>query len=448
MAVIGSASAPCICRFGSASTRRYTAEMPTSAMPAPKAPTPGHSAPLARVLIADKLETSAVEGLRAFGCDVQMQPDIAPDALGKALAESGAEILVVRGRKVNAKAIEEATKLALIVRAGAGFDTIDVAAASQRGIFVANCPGKNSIAVAELAWGLILSADRRIPDQVADLRAGTWNKKEYSAAQGLYGRTLGIVGLGQIGQEIAKRGRAFGMKVAAWSRNLTEERAAAAGCDFCSNIVNLAKISDVISISVAANEETANLIGEKFFAALKPNAIIVNTSRGTVVDQTVMTTAIREKKIRAGLDVFAREPSGGTGSFEDPIVKEAGVFGTHHVGASTDQAQQAVASETVRIIREFVTSGRVPNCINRAASTPATTLLSVRHLNRPGVLAHVFYTLGQAKINVEEMENIIYEGAHAALARIQLDATPTPDQLNHIARGEHVLAVSVSQIAR
>jgi len=417
-------------------------------MPAPATPTPGESTSAARVLIADKLETSAVDGLRAFGCEVLMQPDIPPDALGKALADNGADILVVRGRKVNAKAIEEATKLGLIVRAGAGYDTIDVATASRRGIFVANCPGKNSIAVAELAWGLILACDRRIPDQVADLRQGKWSKKEYSAAQGLYGRTLGIVGLGQIGQEIAKRGQAFGMKVAAWSRNLTEERAEAVGCDYCSNIVNLAKISDVVSVSVAANEETANLVGEKFFAALKPGAILVNTSRGTVVDQTAMTAAIRDKKLRAGLDVFAKEPGAGSGTFEDPIVKEPGVYGTHHVGASTDQAQQAVAAETVRIIREFVTSGRVPNCVNRAASTPATTLLTVRHLNRPGVLAHVFYTLGQAKINVEEMENIIYEGAEAALARIQLDAVPTPQQLEHITRHEHVLAANLSQISR
>lgn len=422
--------------------------MSTSASPAPAAPASGSGATATRVLIADKLETSAVEGLRAFGCEVHVQPDLAPDGLGTALAETGAEVLVVRSRKVHGKDLEQAKDLGLIVRAGAGYDTIDVAAASRRGIFVANCPGKNSIAVAELAWGLILSADRRIPDQVADLRAGKWNKKEYSQAQGLYGRTLGIVGLGQIGQEIAHRGLAFGMRVAAWSRSLTEERAEAHGATYCSNIVNLAKISDVVCVSVAANEETTHLIGDKFFAALKPGAILVNTSRGTVVDSAALAAAIREKKLRAGLDVFAREPASGTGPFEDPIVHEPGVYGTHHIGASTEQAQQAVAAETVRIIRSFVERGQVPNCVNRAASTPATTLLSVRHLNKPGVLAHIFYTLGQARINVEEMENIIYEGAQAALARIQLDAPPSREQIDHIARGEHVLAVTVSQIPR
>ncbi|MFO0893826.1 MAG: 3-phosphoglycerate dehydrogenase family protein [Phycisphaerales bacterium] len=399
-----------------------------------------------RVLVADKLETSAIEGLKAFGCQVTQQADVAPDGLGALLAATEAEVLVVRSRKVDAKAIEQALRLGLIVRAGAGYDTIDVAAASRRGIFVANCPGKNSMAVAELAWALILSADRRVPDQVAQLRAGQWNKKEYSAAQGLFGRTLGIVGLGQIGQEIAKRGRAFGMEVVAWSRNLTEARAEAAGAHYCSNIVNLAKIADVVSVSVAANEETSNLIGEKFFHAMKPNSIFVNTSRGSVVDQAALTAAIREKKLRAGLDVFAKEPSGGTGTFEDPIVKEPGVYGTHHVGASTEQAQQAVAAETVRIIRAYVERGQVPNCVNRAASTPATTLLSVRHLNRPGVLAHVFYTLGQSGINVEEMENIIYEGAEAALARIQLDSQPSEEHLAHIRRNPHVLAVSFASL--
>jgi len=422
--------------------------MSTSAMPAPPSKSSSNPVAATRVLIADKLETSAVDGLRALGCEVTVQPDVPPDGLGSALSQSGAEVLVVRGRKVDGKSIEQAKNLGLIVRAGAGYDTIDVVAASRRGVFVANCPGKNSIAVAELAWGLILSCDRRIPDQTAELRAGRWNKKEFAVAQGLYGRTLGIVGLGQIGQEIARRGIAFGMKVAAWSRTLTEERAEAIGATYCSNIVNLAKISDVVSVSVAANEETASLIGDKFFAALRPGAILVNTSRGSVVDSNAMAAAIRDKKLRAGLDVFAKEPSGGTGAFEDPIVKEPGVYGTHHVGASTEQAQQAVAAETVRIIREYVQRGQVPNCVNRAASTPATTLLSVRHLNRPGVLAHVFYTLGQAKINVEEMENIIYEGHDAALARIHLDSAPTPEQLNHIARGEHVLAVSVSQIPR
>jgi D-3-phosphoglycerate dehydrogenase len=238
------------------------------------------------------------------------------------------------------------------------------------------------------------------------------------------------------------------MKVVAWSRSLTEERALAMGVGFCSNLVNLAKIADVVSVHVAATPETQGLIGEKFCAALKPGSCLVNTSRGSVVDQAALVRTVREKGLRLGLDVFANEPAGGEGTFEDPIVKESGVIGTHHVGASTDQAQQAIAAEVVRIVDTYQRTGSVLNCVNRATATPATTLLTVRHLNRPGVLAHIFYTLGQAGINVEEMENIIYEGAHAACARIQLDEAASDENLKAIRLNADVLSVQVTTIAR
>jgi D-3-phosphoglycerate dehydrogenase len=178
-----------------------------------------------RILIADKFERVGVDGLKELGCSVVHQPDLSADQIPAAMAEVDPAILIVRGTKVSADAIRAGKSLGLIIRAGAGIDTIDVAAASSHGVFVANCPGKNSVAVAELVLGLVLSCDRRIPDQVADIRQGTWKKGEYSKARGLYGRTLGIVGLGQIGREVAKRAQAFGMTVAAWSRNLTAELA-------------------------------------------------------------------------------------------------------------------------------------------------------------------------------------------------------------------------------
>ncbi|MCI0364869.1 MAG: 3-phosphoglycerate dehydrogenase family protein [Phycisphaerales bacterium] len=408
---------------------------------------PGTPTTTTSVLIADKFESAGVEGLTNLGCEVKVNPDLAPETLPAALAESEADILIVRSTKVPAAVFEKAKKLNLVVRAGAGFDNIDVAAASAKGIFVANCPGKNAIAVAELAWALILSCDRRVPDQTTDLRAGKWSKKEYAKAAGLFGRTLGIVGLGQIGQEVAARGRAFGMNVVAWSRSLTEEKADALDVGYVSNIINLAKMSDVISVNVASTPETKHLINEQFCNAMKPGAYFINTSRGSVVDQAALTNAIRTKGVRCGLDVFASEPPGGEGSFTDPIAKERGVYGTHHIGASTDQAQQAIARETVRIVAEYVKSGRVLNCVNRAAATPATCLLTVRHLNRPGVLAHIFYTLGQAGINVEEMENIIYEGTQAACARIQLDQAPRQEHLTAIGANESVLSVALTSIA-
>src|SRR6187549_3868306 len=154
-----------------------------------------------KVLVADKFEKSGVEGLRAAGCDVIYEPDLKEDSLTQAIGASGAEVLVVRGTKVTAPMLD-AGRLSLIVRAGAGYNTIDVAGASKRGIYVSNCPGKNAIAVAELAFGLLLSLDRRIPDNVAELRAGAWNKKEYSKARGIFGNTLGLIGYGSIGQEM------------------------------------------------------------------------------------------------------------------------------------------------------------------------------------------------------------------------------------------------------
>ena len=170
-----------------------------------------------KVLIADKFEQSGIDGLKAAGCDVLYEPDLKDEALTAAIASSGADVLVVRGTKVTAPMLD-AGRLALVVRAGAGYNTIDVAAASRRGIYVSNCPGKNAIAVAELAFALILSLDRRVPDNVAELRAGRWNKKEYSKAQGLFGKTIGLLGVGSIGREVIRRAAGFGMPVVVWSR--------------------------------------------------------------------------------------------------------------------------------------------------------------------------------------------------------------------------------------
>jgi D-3-phosphoglycerate dehydrogenase len=170
-----------------------------------------------RVLIADKFPDSGVEALRALGCEVTIDPDLKEEALVDAIGATRANVLVVRSTKVT-EPMFDAGDLRLVIRAGAGYNTIDVKAASARGVFVSNCPGKNAVAVAELALGLVLALDRRIADNVADIREGRWNKKEYSKARGLKGRTLGLVGVGRIGQEMIPRARAFGMPVVAWSR--------------------------------------------------------------------------------------------------------------------------------------------------------------------------------------------------------------------------------------
>ena len=400
-----------------------------------------------KVLVADKFEKVGIDGLKELGCSVVSRPEVKADELPAAIREVDPNILIVRSKKVTADALGAGTALSLVIRAGAGIDTIDVATASARGIFVSNCPGKNSIAVAELVMALLLSCDRRIPDQVADLRRGAWNKGEYAKARGLYGRTLGIVGLGQIGREIARRAQAFGMRVLAWSRNLTHADADHLGISYAQTPLEVARLSDAVTINVAANAETKHLVNADFLAAMRPGAYLINTSRGSVVDEAALEQAVRERGIRAGLDVFQHEPAGNTGEFRNAIAQAPGVYGTHHVGASTDQAQVAIAHEVIRIVQVFQGTGEVPNVVNRLARSSASHVLSIRHRNRPGVLAHVFGVLAGAEINVEEVENIIYHGAQATLARIHLDGEPTNGALERIKTGNpDIISVELSEV--
>lgn len=396
-----------------------------------------------RVLIADKFEQSGVDGLKAAGCDVLYQPGLKDEALAKEIQQSQPDVLVVRSTKVT-EAILGAGALKLIVRAGAGYNTIDVAAASRRGIYVSNCPGKNSIAVAELAFALILSLDRRIADNVISLRQGQWNKTEFSKARGLFGRTLGLIGLGQIGREMIPRARAFGMPVVAWSRSLTPQMAKELGVEQKSSPAEVAASADIVSVHVAMNSATRGLIDSTFFSRMRPGAYFINTARAEVIDQAALLRAIEEKGIRAGLDVFADEPSGGTAEFSSPATQATAIYGTHHIGASTDQAQDAIALETVRIVKAFQETGKVPNVVNLASATPAVCALVVRHLDRPGVLASVLDAISEARINVQEMENIVFEGAEAAVARINLETEPSADLLTAIrASNPNILEISL-----
>ena len=391
-----------------------------------------------KVLIADKFEKSGLDGLKAAGCEVIYQPDLKDETLTAAIRDTTADVLVVRSTAVTAPMLE-AGPLSLVVRAGAGYNTIDVATASKRGIYVSNCPGKNAIAVAELAFALLLSLDRRVPDNVADLRAGTWNKKEYSKARGLYGRTLGLLGYGNIGQEMARRAHAFGMPIVVWSRRFATGKDDVANepipLTAAKSPEEVAEKSDVLSVHLALTGETRGLVNAAVLGKLKPGACFVNTARAEVVDYAALEQAIRERKLRVGLDVFANEPKDATGTFADAIASLPNVYGTHHIGASTDQAQDAIAAETVRIITSYKDTGKVPNVVNLAKKTPATHMLVVRHVDRPGVLAHVFDRLRGNAINVQETENVIFEGAQAAVARINIDGKPPDGLLREIYSG-------------
>lgn len=384
-----------------------------------------------KILVADKFEQSGQDGLKSLGCEVIYKPDLKDDSLTQTIQDEHPDVLIVRSTKVS-EAMLDAGSLALVVRAGAGYNTIDVAAASKRGIYVSNCPGKNSVAVAELAFALMLAIDRRIADNVIALRRGEWNKKEFSKARGLYGRSLGLIGTGRIGQEVITRARAFGMPVVAWSRHLTPERAAELGVERKETPLEVARHADIVSVHLALKPDTRSFIGAEFFDAMRESAYFINTARGEVVDQAALINAMRTRGLRAGLDVYADEPTSATGDFADEIKNEPNLYGTHHIGASTDQAQEAIASETVRIIKIFKETGRVPNVVNLAQATPATHMLVVRHRDRPGVLANVLDAIKAANINVQEMENVVFEGAEAAIARINLDNAPPQESLDKL----------------
>ncbi len=416
-----------------------------------------------KILIADKFEKSGLDGLKALGCEVDWQPDLKDDTLVEAIKRTRADVLVVRSTKVKEPMLD-AGQLTLIVRAGAGYDNIDVAGASARGVYVANCPGKNSVAVAELAFGLILALDRRIPDNVAELRAGKWNKKEYSKADGIHGKTLGVLGFGNIGQEMARRAQAFGMHLAIWSEIGVETDRTGMPIDMplfvrlrpsagypidpfaevCRTPEEVAEKSDILSVHLAFNDRTKKLVGANVFNKMRPGAYFVNTARAGVVDYDALAVAARERNLRVALDVYANEPATPTGEFTDPLVQLPNVYGTHHIGASTNQAQEAIAAEVVRIVKAYLETGRVPNVVNLSWQTPASHVLVVRHKDQPGVLATVFDTLRDADVNVQETENIVFADAKAAIARINVDVEPAADVITRMrAANPGILDVTV-----
>jgi D-3-phosphoglycerate dehydrogenase len=273
---------------------------------------------------------------------------------------------------------------------------------------------------------------------VSDLRAGTWNKREYSRARGLFGRTVGLLGFGNVGREMSRRAQGFGMRTIAWSRRLSSGEAQpdpSFPVTIAESPHEVAARSDVLSIHLALTSATRGLVDDSVIARLRPGSYFINTARAEIVDYRALEKAVRERGIRVGLDVFANEPPGATGGFSDTLLSLPGVYGTHHIGGSTDQAQEAIATEVVRVITSYETTGKVPNVVNLSKKTPATHTLVVRHRDRPGVLAHVFDCLRSGQINVQETENVIFDGALAAVARINLDRAPSPAVMTSIQEG-------------
>jgi len=399
-----------------------------------------------KILFADKFQEQYLDEISSAGHQCVFKPDLKGDDLDAEIP--GYDALIVRSTRVGSETIGASDRLSLIIRAGAGTNTIDKQAAADRGICVCNVPGKNAIAVAEITLGLLLAIDRNIADNVVDLRQGQWNKKRYSKACGLYGRSIGVVGLGEIGLEVAERAHAFGLKVHALHkpnrRPDVQARLTAIDTAFESNLHELAGSCDILSFHVPANEQTKGLIGRDLLAHVRPSAIILNTARGEVVDDAALIEAMDEKGIRAGLDVYNGEPAGGQAEFRAPLAQHPNVYGTHHIGASTEQAQNAIAAEVVRILEAF-DGGTVLHCVNMETQALGSSTLSVRHYDKVGVLAQVFGVLRNADVNVEQMDNQIFAGSRAACATMHVNGVVSPEVQSKIRAIEDVISLTVKE---
>lgn len=397
------------------------------------------------VYIADKLPEEAISELERLGQDVVNNPTVTESDLNEGLED--ANVLIVRSTVVSQSCIDNSPNLSLIVRAGAGVNNIDIEAASNLGIYVANCPGKNAIAVAELTMGLIISLDRCIADNVSDFQAGQWNKANYSKADGLFGKVLGIVGVGQIGLEVIKRAKAFGMPVVAWSRSLTHEKAEELDIIYAESIKEVASKCDILSVHLAINSETKGIINKEILSTLKDGACFINTSRAGIVDEDALYEELRSGRIKAGLDVVSDEPEFKKGEFSSRFQDLENVYVTHHIGASTNQAQLAVATDAVDIVRGYLQEGRVRNWLNRCEHTDAPWQLVVRHYDKPGVIANVMNELKEADINAQELTNVIFEGKQTACCTIQLDAEPSNEIMKSIrTRQDEVISATLIQL--
>ncbi|MGI9602439.1 MAG: phosphoglycerate dehydrogenase [Acidimicrobiales bacterium] len=394
------------------------------------------------ILFADDFEPEGVDLLTAAGHRCELRPTLDAAELPGAIA--GFDVLVVRSTKVQAATLEAADSLELIVRAGAGTNTIDCAAASDLGVFVCNVPGRNAIAVAELTMGLLIAVDRHIADATADARDGQWDKSRYSKADGLHGKTMAVLGLGDIGLAVAERAKAFGMVVTALRKtdrsDQIEARIRSTGIRLVDTLDELVAEADIATVHVPGNPSTAGLVDEHFLKLLGDEGILLNTSRGDVVDEAALLAAL-DRGLRAGLDVFADEP-GQAGAFDNTLARHPNVVSTHHIGASTTQAQLAIADGTVEVIERYA-AGDVINCVNLETDRLGTCTLTIRHLDRVGVLAQVLGVLRANGHNVQQMGNQIFRGGNAAVATIRIDGLPQPGLATDLGNIDEVFSATI-----
>lgn len=336
-----------------------------------------------RVFVADAISADGLAPLREDPrFELVERPGLKGDDLAQAMADADA-VIVRSSTRITAESLQQGGRLKVIGRAGVGVDNIDVDAATARGIAVLNAPSGNTISAAELAFALILSCVRRIPAADRSMKSGEWDRKTFNGSE-LYGKTLGLVGAGRIGGEVARRARAFGMRVIAHDPYLPADRAEALEIELCELDQVLAR-ADVLSLHVPLTEKTEGLIGSAQLAQMKRGAYVINAARGGVLDEAALADAVRSGHIAgAGLDVFAEEPL----PAENPLRALQGAVLTPHLGAATEEAQLNVAVEIAEAVRAALADGD----LSRAVNAPAIGGEEMRRL-RP--LLHLAERLGR-----------------------------------------------------
>jgi len=355
-----------------------------------------------KIVIADALPASAVELLRAEpGWDVDARPGRPPAALAADLADADA-LLVRSATKVDAPLLAAAPSLRIVARAGTGVDNVDVAAASARGILVVNAPGANSISVAEHACALMLALARAVPAADRAMKDAKWEKRRFLGTE-VRGKTLGIVGLGRIGQEVAQRARAFGMHVVAHDPYISREIAAGLGVELLS-LDNVCGVADYVTLHLPSTPETHHLFDDDQFGRCKTGIRIINTARGELVDEAALKRAI-EKGVVAGaaLDVFEQEPPSDWSLAQLPQV-----IATPHIAASTEEAQELVGTETAATVRDFLRDGIVRNAVNFPSIHPDELQRLQPWIRLADQLGAVVAQMGAARI---EALGVRYYGA-------------------------------------
>jgi D-3-phosphoglycerate dehydrogenase len=382
-----------------------------------------------KILVACELPADALEQLRTLATELTYTPEASAAELRETLRN--ASLLIVGGTRVSPEAIVNAPSLQMIVHAGSGPGDIAIDEASNAGVFVTHCPGRHAAAMAELALGLIIALDRKIVENTVALREGRWNRSELSAAWGLAGRTLGILGYGSVGQLLARRARAFDMHVVAWSPRLTPEAAVENGVELCNWPRELARMSDFVTVHAVGSANEV-LVDAQFVRNKRRGAGLVHLGHPGAIDEAAVALGVEELQLRVACDVHSSEPASDTGRIRCRLCELPGVIGTQRIGAQTEQARMAVATEVVHLVQAFVVSGEVHHCLNLAERSPATWQLVIRVRDQVGVMASILAAVRADGINAQEITSRVFTGAKAAWCNIALDERPSTEALEHI----------------